>query len=79
MQFYNRQVFGYQRQDATNKFNLQFCEFKIMQSLESRMIRVKDSVNIFYKRVETILDVNDKDINELARQFGYKSVLMRDA
>jgi hypothetical protein len=43
------------------------------------MIRVKDSVNMFYKRVETIIDQNDADINELARKFGYKSVLMRDS
>jgi hypothetical protein len=42
------------------------------------MMRVKDSVNMFYKRIETLIDQNDNDINALARQFGYKSVLVRD-
>ena len=49
LEYYNQEDFGFPRQDALNKFNLQFCEFKIMQSLESRMNRVKDSVNMFYK------------------------------
>ena len=43
------------------------------------MNRVKDSVNMFYKQIETLIDQDDHDINELARKFGYKSVLMRDA
>lgn len=79
LEYYNQEDFGFPRQDALNKFNLQFCEFKIMQSLESRMNRVKDSVNMFYKQIETLIDQEDHDINELARKFGYKSVFMRDA
>lgn len=42
-----------QRQNALNKFNLKCCEYKVLISLETTIMKVKDRVTLFYKRIET--------------------------
>ena len=41
------------------------------------MLRIKDSMNIFYKRVETQVDEEDQDYNIISHKFGYKSCFVR--
>lgn len=68
----------YRRQNALNKFNPDTCEFNILRSQESKICRIKDSVSIFYKRIETLPDPDDPHYNELSKKyFGYKSSLIR--
>lgn len=62
-----------------NKFSLKCCEYKILHSLEQSTLQVKDSITLFYKRIET--RVND-DLypmrNRVSAMYGYKSVMIRD-
>ena len=41
-------------------------------------MRLKDSTNIFYKRVEVFINQEDQDYNLLSRKFGYKCCFIRD-
>lgn len=42
------------------------------------MHKVKDSINLMYKRVEALCDHDDQDYNYLARTFAYKCQFIRD-
>ena len=42
------------------------------------MKKVKDSISIYYKRIETLINQNDPDYNSLVQIFGYKSMIVRD-
>lgn len=48
-----------------------------MQKLELKVNRVKDSLSMYYKNVERIIDEDDQHYNFLARSFGYKCSLFR--
>ena len=49
-----------------------------MRSLEHKMVRIKDSISIFYKRIEMIINPDDLDYNGMCRMFGYKSCLIKN-
>ena len=42
------------------------------------MEKVKDSINLMYSRVETLIDQDDQDYNYLAKTQGYKCQFIRD-
>ena len=39
---------------------------------------MKDSIGIFYKNIETVIDKYDTDLTNLTHYFGYKTILVRD-
>ena len=49
------------RQNALNKFSLKCCEYKILHSLEQSTLQVKDSITLFYKRIETRIEAQIDD------------------
>ena len=68
---------AYRRMNALDKYNRDYAEFVIQQKLEARLTRVKGSVEMFYNRIERIVDDDDQDYNELSKNFGFKVSLMR--
>lgn len=67
----------YRRQGAMDKYNRDYAEFVIQQKLEARLTRVEDAVEMFYYRIERIVDDDDQDYNELSKNFGFKTQIMR--
>ena len=58
---FTKNVDYFRRADALNKFQLSACEFHILQNIDKHENRIKDDVNIFYKRIEKqILDKDDE-------------------
>lgn len=49
----------FRRQNALNEFNKDFCEAKIIEKLEEKITRVKDSISLYYKKIE--VQINDDD------------------
>jgi hypothetical protein len=50
-----------------------------MSYLQPLSHKIKDSLNLFYKRVETIIDISDPHYNKLSKvHFGHKCQLFRD-
>lgn len=68
----------YKRQCADNEYNDQVCEFKVLQTLQKSIRKVKDSHNLFYKRVNTLIVKNDPKYNKLSKMFGFKVKLIKD-
>jgi len=69
---------GYRRLDAVDIYNKDYCEYLVRQKLEGKQMRIKDSMSMFYSRVETLIDPMDQDYNQIAHEFGYKCALVRD-
>ena len=59
-------------------FNYSFCESIVVQKLQSKVARVKDSMSLYYKNIEILIHEDDQDYNYIARQFGYRCSLVRD-
>lgn len=38
---------------------------------------MKDSISLYYKRIESQINDDDQDYNNLSRVFGYKTCLVR--
>ena len=49
-----------------------------MQKIEKIVEKVKDKHSLYYYRIDTIIDEDDQDYNDLSRKFGYKSQLIKD-
>jgi|APSaa5957512535_1039671.scaffolds.fasta_scaffold214060_1 hypothetical protein len=57
----------YERNGAIDRFNLKYCEFMVLEKLQPSVNTAKDTVNMYYKRVETLIDSSDDDYNSLSR------------
>lgn len=68
----------YERHGALDRFNLKYCEFLVLEKLQPTVTRAKDSSNMYYKKIETLIDMNDSDYNAMSRLYGYKCQLIRD-
>ena len=49
--------------EVFDRYNKQYCEVQIKQELDKHIIRVKDSSNMFYNRIEALANDNDQDYN----------------
>ena len=67
----------FRRQDALNQYNKEFCEALIVEKLEEKITRVKDSMSLYYKKIEVQINDDDQDYNNLSRVFGYKTSFVR--
>ena len=49
----------------------------IIEKLEEKITRVKDSMSLYYKKIEVQINDDDQDYNNLSRVFGYKTSFVR--
>lgn len=61
-----------------DNYNIEFCRYLVTQKIEKKMEYVKDSINLMYRKVETLIDQDDQDYNYLAKSFGYKCRYVRN-
>lgn len=76
--FKSKLIRKYERKDAINsRYNRAACEYIILELLQEKMAKVKDSVNLFYKDVFHLIYFKE-DFVTFQRSFGYKCQLIRD-
>ena len=54
-----RPIEQFDRQGAMDYYNIDFCRYLVTQKFEKKMEHVKDSINLMYKKVETLIDQDD--------------------
>lgn len=49
-------ILSFKRQNALNYYGRQYCTYFIQNNLQEMVLNVKDSMNLFYNRIETHID-----------------------
>ena len=57
----------YDRNNAIDRYNLEYCEYMRIQRLQPNVDTVKDSNNMYYKMVETLIDKSENAQTNLSR------------
>ena len=52
-------ILEFRRQNALNQFGKEYCTYFIQHNLQDMVLEVKDSMNLFYNRIETHIDEDD--------------------
>ena len=68
---------GFKRQGALNIYNIDRCEYFILEKIQKFRTNSKDKTHLFYKRIETSR-LKETTRTGIVRFFGYKTKMVRD-